>query len=156
VDGIHAHPASVNMARKCYPGGAILVTDAISAMGLGEGSYLLGNIHVRVSANKAVKIQDQGDEKQKQPETLAGSIARMDDCVRRFRKYTGCSVGEAIEAATLHPAQCLRLENKIGSLNIGCNVDLILLDDDLRVKATIKNGQLGWSTDSNQLTRVYQ
>ena len=46
-------------------------------------------------------------------ETLAGSIARMDQCVRDFRGFTGCSVVEALHAASLHPAQvafaCFRI-----------------------------------------------
>ena len=42
----------------------------------------------------------------------------MDECMRRFRKFTGCSLVEALEAASLHPAQALGIENRKGTLEV--------------------------------------
>jgi len=149
VDGIHAHPASINMANKCHPAGAVLVTDAMSAMGLDSGSYVLGEIPVTVDTQKNTATVTGTP-------TLAGSIARMDDCVRNYRKYTGCSLVEAVEAATLHPAQVLGLENTKGNLVTGADADLILLDDDLNVHAVIVNGQLAWQKTADTLFLLRQ
>ncbi len=44
------------------------------------------------------------------------SIATMDLCVRTFKQCTGCSIVEAIEAATLHPAQVLNLVDSKGTI----------------------------------------
>jgi len=43
----------------------------------------------------------------------------LDECMRRFRKFTGCSLVEALEAASLHPAQALGIENRKGTLEVG-------------------------------------
>lgn len=52
----------------------------------------------------------------------------------------GCSVEEALEAATLHPAQLLGIESDIGTLNFGSRADFILLDDSLCVQETYLGG----------------
>ena len=47
-----------------------------------------------------------------------------------------CSIVEALEAATLHPAKALKIENTKGVLNFGAEADLVLLDDNLQVLST--------------------
>ena len=131
VDGHHTHPSSVKIAYSTHPTGAILITDAILAMGLSDGAYRFGEIAVEIAAHMAHVSGTN---------TLAGSIATMEQCVQNFLQFTGCSVVEAIEAATLHPAQCMRLPNK-GSLDVGCDADLILLDDKLNVQAVWVMGE---------------
>uniref|UniRef100_A0A3Q2DYR4 N-acetylglucosamine-6-phosphate deacetylase n=1 Tax=Cyprinodon variegatus TaxID=28743 RepID=A0A3Q2DYR4_CYPVA len=53
--------------------------------------------------------------------TLSGSIATMDMCVRHFRQASGCSVEEALEAASLHPAQLLGISHRKGNLDYGAD-----------------------------------
>ena len=54
ADGIHADPASVAIAHRAHPRGAVLVTDAMAAMGLGDGDHTLGDgVHVRVDGLRA-------------------------------------------------------------------------------------------------------
>lgn len=53
----------------------------------------------------------------------------MDACVRNFQKFTNCTLVEAIEAATLHPAQLLGISDRKGTLNVGADADLVFLDD---------------------------
>jgi N-acetylglucosamine-6-phosphate deacetylase len=64
---------------------------------------------------------------------LAGSVISIDACVKNFKKFTGCSVIEAIEAATLHPAELLGIQSVKGTLNVGADADFVFLDDDLNV-----------------------
>eukprot|EP00468_Gymnochlora_sp_CCMP2014_P001021 CAMPEP_0167740340 /NCGR_PEP_ID=MMETSP0110_2-20121227/219_1 /TAXON_ID=629695 /ORGANISM="Gymnochlora sp., Strain CCMP2014" /LENGTH=436 /DNA_ID=CAMNT_0007624215 /DNA_START=147 /DNA_END=1457 /DNA_ORIENTATION=- len=134
-DGIHAHPNSVRIAFKAHPEGAVLVTDAMSAMGLGEGNFQLGETTVTIKDDRATTNNGK---------TLAGSIARMDLCVRNFREFTGCSTVQAIEAATLRPAEALGISNQKGTLNIGSDADMLLVDDQLNVCATIVGGEFAW------------
>lgn len=141
-DGIHAHPASVNVAASSHPNGCVLVTDAMSAMGLPNGTYQLGDVTVDVAADvSASKAVVHGTN------TLAGAVAPMDVCVRNFREFTQCSFVQAVEAATLHPAQCLRIENRKGSLAFGCDADVLLVDEQLNVHAVFVNGRLVWMRD---------
>ncbi|CAJ0627560.1 13209_t:CDS:2 [Entrophospora sp. SA101] len=123
-DGIHVHPNSIKIAYDSHPKGAIVVTDAISAMGLPPGDYELGDIHVRKQDEKVEIVGTR---------TLAGSVITIDESVRNFKKFTGCSIVEAIEAATLHPAELLGIQNRKGTLNTGSDADLLFLDDDLKI-----------------------
>ncbi|XP_054263624.1 N-acetylglucosamine-6-phosphate deacetylase [Macrosteles quadrilineatus] len=127
ADGVHTHPAALRIAWRAHPKGVVLVTDAISALGLPEGTHHLGELSIQVSQGKAYIAGTQ---------TLCGSIASMDYCVRYFRKASGCSVVEALEAASLHPAQAIGLSQVKGSLDYGADADFVLLSDDLHVDST--------------------
>jgi len=59
--------------------------------------------------------------------------------------YTGCSIGDAMEAASLHPAQLLETDDRKGSLEFGKDADFILLDDKLQVQATYIEGKKVWT-----------
>jgi len=146
ADGIHAHPASLNIARTTHGKGAILVTDAMEAMGLPSGRYSLGTLEVDIQGFRATVAGTN---------TLAGATTSLDQCVRNFREYTKCSIVEAVGTATLHPAQMLGIENKKGSLKPGCDADVILLDDDLNVHGCFVNGQLAWA-NPNRITIIPQ
>jgi hypothetical protein len=50
--------------------------------------------------------------------------------------FTGCSLVEALEAATLHPASAMGIQNRKGSLLFGCDADLVFLDKELNVQST--------------------
>lgn len=132
-DGVHVHPNSVRIAYYSHPTGAVLVTDALSAMGLPVGTYQLGGQHVQVDTDGAAYV--------KGTTTLAGSTLTMDQCVRNFQKFTNCTVVEALEAATLHPAQLLGIEDRKGTLNVGADADFVFLDDDLQVQRVYVAGE---------------
>ncbi|KAM8825421.1 N-acetylglucosamine-6-phosphate deacetylase [Synchiropus picturatus] len=134
ADGIHTHPAALKIAHRTHPDGLVLVTDAIAAMGLSEGRHRLGEQDIEIKGLQACVAGE---------DTLCGSIATMDMCVRHFQKATGCSEEVALEAASLHPARLLNLTNK-GTLDFGADADLVLLDEKLHVKATYISGEEVW------------
>ena len=68
--------------------------------------------------------------------TLAGSALSLDAAVRNFYEMSGCSVADALTAATLRPAQLLGIASKKGTLTIGADADLLLLSPDLQITAT--------------------
>ncbi|ORZ19882.1 hypothetical protein BCR42DRAFT_371721 [Absidia repens] len=120
-DGVHVHPNSIRIAYYSHPRGAVLVTDALSAMGLPKGTYTLGGRDVEVDASGACYI--------KGTRTLAGSTVTIDECVRNFQRFTNCTIVEALEAATLHPARLLGIDDRKGTLNAGADADFVFLDD---------------------------
>ena len=70
-------------------------------------------------------------------DTLTGSVANMQRSVTKFLKYSRCSVVEALEAASLHPAQAMGIQDRKGTLDVGADADFILLrPGDLHVEAT--------------------
>lgn len=135
ADGIHTNPAALRIAHRAHPSGLVLVTDAITAMGLPPGQHTLGQQVIEIQGLHAYVAGTK---------TLSGSIATMDMCVRHFKQASGCSVEEALEAASLHPAQLLGISHKKGKLDYGCDADLVLLDDALNVKATFISGEEVW------------
>eukprot|EP00455_Lapot_gusevi_P056953 TRINITY_DN9567_c0_g1_i7.p1 TRINITY_DN9567_c0_g1~~TRINITY_DN9567_c0_g1_i7.p1 ORF type:complete len:373 (+),score=51.43 TRINITY_DN9567_c0_g1_i7:135-1253(+) len=145
VDGIHSHPASVNIAYSAHPHGVILVTDAMQAMGLPPGHYHLGGMKIEVTSQQATIAGTT---------TLAGSIATLDSCVRNFKKFTGCSLSHALRAASTHPAMLLGLYPQKGSLRYDSDADLVLLDESCQVVATIVNGCLAFSRSDRPLKMI--
>lgn len=143
VDGIHCHEYAVRLAKKANGTHCCLITDAMAAAGLPEGEYKLGKQNVVVIDNKAVLAENH--------DTLAGSIVGIDECVRNYKKFCGCSAEEAIRNATLNPARVVGLDHKKGSLDAGKDADFLLLDADLNVLATFIGGELAWIKEGFQL-----
>jgi N-acetylglucosamine-6-phosphate deacetylase len=133
ADGNHTHPSTTRIAYRAYPKGIVLVTDACSAMGLTEGIHHIGQQTIEVLNSKAF-IQG--------TTTLAGSVATMISCIHYFWKTTSCTLVEALEAATLHPALLMKIENRKGTLQFGTDADLVILKpDSLEVLSTWIAGQ---------------
>ncbi|XP_014215446.1 N-acetylglucosamine-6-phosphate deacetylase [Copidosoma floridanum] len=80
ADGVHTHPAALRIAHRTHPKGLVLVTDAISALGLQEGVHQLGQLAIEIRQGRAYIAGS---------ETLCGSIADMAGCVRFFQKASG-------------------------------------------------------------------
>ena len=117
VDGIHAQRNACRVARQCAPGRISLVTDAMSATGLGPGHHKLSNVEVTVTDDRATVVGT---------DTLAGSIIEMDACVANYAEFTGCSLAEAIDAATIVNARLLGIDQAKGSLAPGKDADLVV------------------------------
>ncbi|XP_060028565.1 N-acetylglucosamine-6-phosphate deacetylase isoform X2 [Erinaceus europaeus] len=137
-DGIHTNPAALRIAHRAHPQGLVLVTDAVPALGLGNGRHTLGQQEVEVDGLTAYVAGTR---------TLCGSISPMDVCVRHFLQASGCNLESALEAASLHPAQLLGLEKHKGTLDFGADADFVVLDDALHVRATYISGELVWQAE---------
>jgi N-acetylglucosamine-6-phosphate deacetylase len=135
ADGIHTHYAALKIAHKANPHGLVLVTDAISPMGLPSGRHKIGAQDVEIKNDMAFVAGT---------DILCGSIATMDACVRNFKEVTGCTDVEAIECATLHPAQVLGISHKKGTLEFGADADFLILDHSFHVLKTYIAGDCVW------------
>lgn len=78
-DGTHIHPAALKIAYKVNPKGLVLVTDALSAIGLPDGIHHLGDKMIEVKHSKAYIMNTN---------TLCGSVTSLDECMRNFIKAT--------------------------------------------------------------------
>lgn len=133
ADGIHTHYSALRLAFQANPKGMVLVSDAISAAGLQSGIHMIGHQQIEIKDNKAFVANTN---------TLCGAIAMLDHCVRYFKHtVVNASLVDAIECATLHPAQVLGIEHRKGTLAFGSDADFILLSDELQVLATFVAGK---------------
>jgi N-acetylglucosamine-6-phosphate deacetylase len=132
ADGVHVHPSLFSWLIRAKGASRItLVSDAMSAAGLGPGEYALGAQRVLVDATSA-RLENG---------TLAGSILTMDQAVRNLVAWDACSVSEALAMASSVPARLLG-ERQLGRIAAGCRADLVVLDAALQVKATYIGGEL--------------
>ncbi|KRX18439.1 putative N-acetylglucosamine-6-phosphate deacetylase [Trichinella nelsoni] len=137
ADGVHSDPVALRIAHQVHPTGLMLITDAVSAMGLPDGEHQLGDSKLTVKGHRAVITGTQ---------TLAGSVISLDSCVRRMKQFTCCEAHTALNCATLHPSQFLGISDQMGSLVYNSIADFILLDDDLNIKATYIKGKKVWQS----------
>ena len=134
-DGIHVHPALVALAMQQKSAAQVnVVTDAMAALGMSPGIYKLGDFHVHVNETSA-RLDDG---------RLAGSILNMRDALHNQMQFTNCSLRDALATMTSAPARVLHLENERGKIARGYFADLVLLTRDLRVAATMVQGQWAW------------
>ncbi len=136
-DGVHVHPALVKTVWGALGNGRLnLVTDAMGAIGMPPGTYLLGDFEVTVTASTAHLADG----------TLAGSLVVMDEAVRKLIAYTDCSLAEALPTVTTTPARLLGLNRQKGQIAPGFDADMVLLNADLTVDTTIVNGQIVYTS----------
>lgn len=131
VDQVHLHPAIVRLMHRLKgPAGMVLITDALQAMGLGDGTYMFGGHHVTVSEGIA-RLADG---------TLASSTVTMNEALR-LTVANGISMEDAVHMASTTPARILDLSHK-GKIEVGYDADLVLMDESYQVQWTMIEGKL--------------
>jgi N-acetylglucosamine-6-phosphate deacetylase len=130
VDGIHVMPEVVQLFLQAKGlDRAVLITDAMAAAGMPDGTYQLGPIQVEV---KEGKCTSEG--------RLAGSVLTMDRAVRNVTQFAGWSLRDAVRAATLNPSQAAGLGHH-GQLTPGAEANLVVLSPEGKVLRTFVRGR---------------
>ena len=133
ADGIHIHPIVLKILTKIKEGEKIvLITDAMRAAGLKEGTYDLGGQEVIVTKGQA-RLKDG---------TLAGSVLTMDKAVKNMASKVGVSLPKAIQMASFNPARSIGIDDKKGSLEPGKDADIVILNKNLETELTIVAGKI--------------
>jgi N-acetylglucosamine-6-phosphate deacetylase len=136
VDGVHLDPAIVQLALKLKgKDKIILVTDAMRAKCLCDGTYDLGGQSVNVKSNIASLADG----------TLAGSVLKMNSAIQNMVKFTDCSLMDAVKMASENPAKVLGVFSERGSLAEGKLADLVVLDEQYEVVMTVSEGRIVFS-----------
>lgn len=130
ADGIHVDPSVVKMFLAVKgEERAILITDAISATGMGDGHYKLGDLDVTVTGDRC---EHEGK--------LAGSVLTLDHAVRNIVSFAGWKLQQSIRLATLNPAHLLGISDRKGTLAPGTDADLVILTPGAEIVETFVAG----------------
>jgi N-acetylglucosamine-6-phosphate deacetylase len=138
-DGIHLHPSVVRATIKMFGEDRIMfVSDSMMATGLPDGRYSLGGQEVQVTGKKATLVHGGA---------IAGSATNLMDCVKVAVKEMGIPLETAIKAAAVNPAKEIGIYSDYGSITVGKIANIVLLDQDLNVKAVIIKGKVFQQSD---------
>jgi len=138
ADGVHLHDTVIRLAgRAAGPGRLVLVTDAIAAAGMPDGRYRLGPMHVDVAGGVA-RLAGNGEPGP--AGAIAGSTATMAGVVRHA-VAAGLPVTEVAAAASTTPARVLGLAGRTGAVRPGLHADLVVCDEDFRLRAVMSRGE---------------
>jgi len=132
ADGTHLHDGMLAFAvHATGPERAALVTDAMDAAGMPDGTYDLAGQTVIV-ADRVARLERDG--------SIAGSTLTMDAALRRA-VGAGIPLPDACLMASTTPARALGLADRLGALEAGLRADLVVLSADLRVKRVMRAGR---------------
>lgn len=139
ADGIHVSPEMLNFAfnlkgkeRLC------LVTDSMRAKCMGDGEFELGGQKVIVKNNQARLGNG----------TLAGSILKMSDASQNMLRFNICDLFELMYMTAINPAKQLGVFDSKGSIDVGKDADLIVLDKNNKLCMTLCNGKICYQSAS--------
>jgi N-acetylglucosamine-6-phosphate deacetylase len=132
-DGVHLDPRVLKFifdlldARRC-----ITITDGMQALGMPEGRYVYNGMEYESKNGTAVYPDG----------TLIGTTLGLIQMVLLLMEHTDCSLETAVMTVTENPARLLRLQDKKGSIAEGKDADLVVLDHDYSVWATVVDGRI--------------
>ncbi len=148
ADGHHLPPSLIWLVIKSKGLENIcLVTDSMSAAGLGPGQYELGGLKVIVeddipenyeiktqSGNLVAKLVDRS--------AFASSVATMNQMVRNMTELIGLSLQDAIKLVTFNPALMQKVDGDIGIIAKGKRADLVVFNDSIEIAMTMIDGKI--------------
>jgi N-acetylglucosamine-6-phosphate deacetylase len=133
ADNIHVHPAAMKLLVQVKgPDHVILITDAIRGAGLSEGEYRMDQRTILVR-DGAARLPDG---------TLAGSVLTLDRALRNSVYATGLPLRDAWPMTSLNAARSIKAATTKGSLEVGKDADLVLLNSHLDVMMTVAEGTI--------------
>ena len=126
ADGIHVDFSMVRLAKRELGDKLFLITDAVTPTDF--GTYPLHELR--------------GDHYVMPPHnTLSGSSLTMLMAVKNCVEHAGIDLAEAINMASLYPAQLTQM-NKKGKIASCYDADMVIFNDDFNVTGTVFNGEL--------------
>ncbi len=132
-DGIHVSAPAIQLLYKNKPHNKFtLITDAMRAKHMPDGMYELGGQPVIVKNNEA-RLENG---------TLAGSVLKMNLAVKNVMKFLNLPLEEVVKYATINPARNLHIDNEVGSIKVGKRANLVVVDENLNVIMTIRDGKV--------------
>ena len=130
VDTYHVDPALYEMVYRMKGRKLCFITDCLPAGGLPEGEYTLGGAKI-IYKNNLCKLEDG---------PIAGSVLKLNKGVWNVFTNTSIPLYECVNCATLNPATTIGVADRKGSIEVGKDADIVILDNEFNVKKTIIGG----------------
>lgn len=130
ADGVHVHPAMLSYFARALPHRIVLVTDAMRACGMPEGTYRLHEHEVTVDETGA-RLADG---------TLAGSTLTMARAVCNMVELAGLPLELIVPLATETPARLLGVADRKGRIDVGFDADLVVISPQLSIQRVFARG----------------
>ncbi len=130
ADGIHVHPSVLRIAAQAMPHRIALITDAIRACGMPDGSYKLYGYEITV-ADGAARLPGGA---------LAGSTLTMRRAVQNMVELAGLPLEAVLPMATEVPARILGVGNRKGRLEAGYDADVLVLTEKFALEHVFARG----------------
>lgn len=138
ADGVHLPKSLLQYVCKFKKKDKIaLCTDSMRGAGMPDGEYLLGSL----DKGQVVIVED-GVAKLPDRSAFAGSVATADRLVRTMVELAEIPLVDAIQMITLNPARILHIDDRKGTLETGKDADIVIFDEQIKVKVTIVNGNV--------------
>lgn len=133
ADNHHVHPALLKtFLRAKGADGVVLITDALRPTGLGSGEFVVGGRPVRVDGG-VVRLADG---------TIAGSVLTMDRALRNLAAADGRTAEQLWRTTSRNAAIAAGVDDRKGTIAVGMDADLVVIDSDVTVQLTIVGGRV--------------
>lgn len=121
-DGIHIAPPALRTAFKILgENRTVVISDSMSAAGLNDGEYSLGGQTVIKNGFRATLPDG----------TLAGSVTNLHSELLNLLSF-GIPEKQALKSVSVNPAASIGVQNICGSIAVGKNADLVIIDNELK------------------------
>ncbi|PGS54439.1 N-acetylglucosamine-6-phosphate deacetylase [Bacillus sp. AFS041924] len=129
----HVHPGAIKLLYRTKGNDRmILISDSMAAADLPDGSYTLGALEVKVE-NKIARTVETG--------SLAGSTTNLMECLKNIKEVLDIPLEKIVPMVSLNQARLLNIDNEVGSIECGKKANIVLIDREFNVHATIVNGE---------------
>jgi N-acetylglucosamine-6-phosphate deacetylase len=148
ADGHHLPPSLMKLVLKTKGNDKVcLVTDAMSAAGLGPGRFKLGKTEVIIEDNVPECFEVSGRDtfcvaKTTDRSSFASSVTTMDKMVKNMINLLGLNIIQSIQLVTVNPARMQMLDDEIGILSPGMKADLTVFNKQIDVQLTMVDGKI--------------
>lgn len=132
VDTFHVSTSLYDMLYKLKGRKLCFITDCLPAGGLPYGEYTLGGQKI-IYRDIVCRLEDG---------TISGSVLKLNKGVWNVYTNSNIPLWECVNSASLNPATTIGIADKKGSLDVGKDADIVILDSEFNVLKTIKKGEM--------------
>jgi len=135
-DNVHVHPGAMKVLVRCLgTDRVVLITDAFVAAGMPDGEY--ESVGLKVTVKNGLSTLPDG--------TISSSTATLSQCVHNAHLSVGVPLLDAVKMASLNPARAMGFASRLGSIAVGKDASLVVIDDQVNVYLTMVKGQVVYS-----------